>query len=207
MGVRVELAGVELRLGAMNPNPQYVLDSSASQFTVRVFSGGLLSAFGHSPTFSIRKFSGEAQVNPESVEQSSLKLTIQASSLAVKDDVSEKDRSEMERAMRDEVLETASYPEIVYECSDIETTNNAVTGAAEGQYSMTLNGDLTMHGVTRRQSVPARVMVDGDTVRAFGNFSILQTDYDLKLASVAGGALKVKDELKFSFNILARKKE
>ena len=34
---------------------------------------------------------------------------------------------------------------------------------------------------------------------------MLQTDYDLKLASVAGGALKVKDELKFSFNILARR--
>jgi hypothetical protein len=38
-------------------------------------------------------------------------------------------------------------------------------------------------------------------------FSILQSDHGLKLASVAGGALKVKDELKFSFNILARKKE
>jgi hypothetical protein len=51
------------------------------------------------------------------------------------------------------------------------------------------------------------VALTEDSLRAFGNFSLLQTDYDLKLASAAGGALKVKDELKFSFNILARKKE
>ena len=50
-------------------------------------------------------------------------------------------------------------------------------------------------------------MLTGDSLRAFGNFSLLQTDYDLKLASVAGGALKVKDELKFSFDLVGRKKE
>jgi hypothetical protein len=55
--------------------------------------------------------------------------------------------------------------------------------------------------------VAAKVAVMGDTLRAFGSFTILQTDYDLKLVNIAGGALKVKDELKFSFNMLARKKE
>jgi polyisoprenoid-binding protein YceI len=179
----------------------YVADTRASQFTVQVFAGGLLSAFGHNPTIAIRDFSGEAQVNPEP-DRSSLKITIQAAGLAVKDDISDKDRREIERVMRQEILETRAYPEIVYECSNIDATK-----AAEGQFSVTLNGDLTMHGVTRSQPVPARVTLTGDSLRAFGTFSLRQTDYDLKLASVAGGALKVKDELRFSFNILARKKE
>ena len=180
----------------------YVMDTRASQFTVQVYSGGLLSAFGHSPTIAIRGFSGEAQVNPDDLERSSLKITIDAGSLTVRDDISDKDRREIERAMQQEILETPTYPEIVYECSNI-----AATKAGDGNYSVTLRGDLTLHGVTRPQPVPARVALDGDSLRAFGNFSLLQTDYDLKLASVAGGALKVKDELKFSFNILARKKE
>ena len=180
----------------------YVMDTRASQFTVQVFSGGLLSAFGHSPTIAIRDFSGEAQVNPDDLTRSSLKATIKASSLAVKDDISDKDRREIERVMQQEILETSVYPEIVYECSNV-----AATKAAEGQYSVTFNGDLTLHGVTRSQTVPARVALTGDSLRAFGTFLLRQTDYDLKLAAVAGGALKVKDELKFSFNILARKKE
>ncbi len=179
----------------------YVADTRASRFTVQVFAGGLLSALGHSPTIAICDFSVEAQVKPDEVEHSSLKLTINAASLAVRDDISEKDRREIERGMTEDILETASYPQIVYECSKLEASKTA-----EGQYAATLHGDLTMHGVTRPQTVAARVTLAGDTLRAFGAFSLLQTDYDLKLASVAGGALKVKDELKFSFNILARKK-
>jgi polyisoprenoid-binding protein YceI len=180
----------------------YITDTRASQFTVHVFSGGLLSAFGHSPTIAIRDFLGEVQVNPDDLERSSLKVTIKASSLAVKDDISDKDRREIERVMRAEILETSTYPEIVYQCSNI-----AATKAGEGQCSVTLNGDLTMHGVTRSLVVPARVALAEDSLRAFGTFSLLQTDFDLNLASVAAGALKVKDELKCSFNILARRKE
>jgi hypothetical protein len=55
------------------------------------------------------------------------------------------------------------------------------------QYWVTLNGDLTIHGVTCSRTVSARV-IDWNSLRAFGNFSLLQTDYDLKLASVAWGA-------------------
>jgi polyisoprenoid-binding protein YceI len=180
----------------------YTADTRASQFTVQVFAGGLLSAFGHSPTIAIRDFSGDAQVNPDDIQHSSLKITIKAESLAVRDDISDKDRREIERAMQQDILETETYPGIVYECSDI-----AIIKAGEGEYSVSLNGDLTLHGVTRFQAVEARVTLNGDSLRAFGTFSLLQTDYDLKLVSVAGGTLKVKDELKFSFNIVARKKE
>ncbi|MGA2353672.1 MAG: YceI family protein [Terriglobales bacterium] len=180
----------------------YVAEARASQFTAQVFAGGLLSAFGHSPTIAILDFVAEAEVNPENLEKSSLKITIQAAALTVKNDISDKDRREIERTMHEEILESSSYPEIIYECSNV-----SVATSAERQYSVTLNGDLTMHGVTRRQAVPARVVLDGDSLRAFGTFSLRQTDYELKLAQVAGGVLKVKDEIKFSFNILARKKE
>ncbi len=180
----------------------FVTDTRASQFTAQVSAGGLLSAFGHSPTIAIHDFSGDAEVDLDEIADSSLKLTIKPDSLAVRDDISDKDRREIESTMKVEILETDAYPEIVYECSSI-----AVNKIAEGQYSMTLNGNLTMHGVTHAQPVTARVAVTGDSLRAFGNFSLLQTDYDLKLVTIAGGALKVKDELKFSFNIVARKKE
>ncbi len=181
---------------------RYVMDKRASQFALQVSTAGLLAAFGHTPTIAIRDFSGEAEVNPGDPTQASLKVVIRADSMAVRDDVSDKDRREIERVMREEILETSTYAEIVYECS-----NFAATPAGEGQYSVVLNGNLTMHGVTRAQVVPARVTVTEDALRAFGSFSLRQTDYGLTLVSVAGGTLKVKDELKFSFNMLARKKE
>jgi hypothetical protein len=53
---------------------RYTLDPGVSRFTVRAFASGMLSAFGHSPTFAIRQYSGEVQVDPETLEGASLRL-------------------------------------------------------------------------------------------------------------------------------------
>jgi polyisoprenoid-binding protein YceI len=73
--------------------------------------------------------------------------------------------------------------------------------------SATLNGQLTLHGVTQSQPITARVTPLGSMLRASGDFTLSQTVYDIKPVSVAGGALKLKDELKFSFEIVARRQE
>ena len=74
-------------------------------------------------------------------------------------------------------------------------------------YSAVLKGSLTLHGVSRSQPINVRVALLGSMLRASGDFSLNQTDYGIKLVSVAGGALKLKDELKFSFEIVARRQE
>ena len=80
-----------------------------------------------------------------------------------------------------------------------------VESSSDGQGDLVLLGKLTLHGVTRSQQVPARVAVTGDLLRAFGEFSLRQSNYNLKPVSAVGGGLKVKDEVKFSFDIVARK--
>lgn len=180
----------------------YVIDGRASRFTVRAFASGMLAAMGHNPTVGIRDFSGEMSFDPERAEAGSFRLGVKTASLSIQDDVSEKDRREMERLMNQEVLETAKFPEIRYEASDI-----TVTRVSEMLYSAALNGELTLHGVTRRQPINARVTLLGSMLRASGDFTLDQSDYNIKLVSVAGGVLKVKDELKFSFEIVARQQE
>ena len=160
----------------------------------------MLSAFGHSPAFAIRQYSGEVQFNPASLEQASLRLVVKAASLEVADNINDKDRRDIESEMRDRVLEVGKYPEIVYACSRVVANK---TG--DDQYTVTLNGDLTLHGITRGQSVSAKVAVTGDMLRAFGETSLRQSDYNIKLVSAMGGGLKVKDEVKVSFDITARK--
>jgi polyisoprenoid-binding protein YceI len=162
----------------------------------------MLSAFGHSPTIAIRDFGGEVRFSPDKLESVMLHVTVKAVSLSLTDDVSDKDRREIEREMRESVLETARYPEIVYDCS-----RAAVDNPGNGQYSVRLQGNLTLHGVTHGLTVPARVAVTGDMLRAFGEFSLRQSDHNIKPVSAIGGGLKVKDEVKFSFDIVARKQE
>jgi hypothetical protein len=47
----------------------------------------------------------------------------------------------------------------------------------------------------------------GDLIRASGEFTLRQTDYGIQPFSAIGGAMKVKDELKFCFEMVVRKKE
>jgi polyisoprenoid-binding protein YceI len=177
----------------------YVIDTRASRFTVQAFSTGLLSAMGHNPTITIRGFSGQVNFSPETFAGNNFRLAIQTNSAAVEDDISDKDRGEIERVMNDQVLEPGRYPEIVYEAPNISVVK---MGDALG--SATLNGSLTFHGVTRNLEITARVAVFGDMLRASGGFALKQTDYQIKPISFAGGALKLKDDLKFSFEIVAR---
>jgi polyisoprenoid-binding protein YceI len=98
------------------------------------------------------------------------------------------------------VLESDSYPDVVYECSQVTASK-----VGEGQYWGTLNGDLTLHGVKRNQPVPVRISVNREVLRATGDFAIRQTDYEIRPVSAAAGTVKLKDELKLSFDISARK--
>jgi polyisoprenoid-binding protein YceI len=181
---------------------RYVIDGRASRFTVRAFATGLLAKMGHNPTIGIRDLSGELTFDPDKLEAASFRIVIKSASLSVQDDISSKDLREMERLMNQEVLETEKFPEILYEASAI-----TVTKMADMLYSATLNGNLTMHGVTRSQPIVTRVALLGSMLRASGDFSLNQTDYNIKLVSVAGGDLKLKDELTFSFEIVARKQD
>ena len=181
---------------------RYVVDGRSSRFTVQAFATGMLARMGHNPTIGIRDFSGEMKFNPDKLEAGSFHLVIKSASLSVQDDISDKDLREIERLMKQEVLETANFPEIVYDAPSI-----SVTKMADALYSAALNGKLTLHGVTRNQPITVRVALFGTMLRASGDFTLDQTDYNIKLVSIAGGALKLKAELKFSFEIVARKQE
>jgi polyisoprenoid-binding protein YceI len=180
----------------------YVIETKGSTFTVKAFATGLLSALGHNPTIAVPDFEGEIFLNSDAVEQSSLRMVIHSASLTVTGDVSAKDREEIDSRMHEEVLESDSFPDVVYECS-----RGSASKTGDAQYWIALNGDLTLHGVTRSQPVSARVSVNGTTLRAAGEFSVGQSDYEIRPVSALGGAVKLKDELKLSFDISARKQE
>ena len=181
---------------------RYITEPKGSTFTVKAFAAGLFSAFAHNPTIAIPDLEGGIFLNPDAVEQSSLRLLTHSDSLMVIDDINEKDREEITRRMHHEVLESDSFPDIVYECSRVSASK-----LGDQQYWVALNGELTLHGVTRSLPVTARAWLDGDTLRATGEFAVRMSDYEIRPVNAAGGTIKLKDELKLSFNICARKQE
>jgi polyisoprenoid-binding protein YceI len=182
---------------------RYTIDAQGSTFVVQVFAAGLLASFGHDPRIAIRNFRGELSFKRTglTVEDAQLNLTIQADSLEVVDDISAKDRQEIHRKMCEEALETDRFPEIIYECSRVSASGSC------DRFWVALNGELTLHGVTQALPVSARVVINGDSVRATGEFSVKQADFEIPPVTAAAGAIKIKNEVKCTFDIVARKQE
>ena len=180
---------------------RYLIDARRSTFTVQAFSTGLLSAFGHSPKIAVRDIQGDVRFvsTGASLQDVKLQVVIQADTMGAIDDISDKDRREINRQTHDEVLEVNRFPEIRYDCS-----NATVTGTSN-QYWAILNGELTLHGETHRQVITAGVVLNGDVLRASGEFEVRQSDFGVAVVKVAGGAIKLKDEVKCTFDIVARK--
>jgi polyisoprenoid-binding protein YceI len=178
---------------------RYDLDAARSSFTVQAFAGGLLAGFGHNPLIGIRDFTGQVDFTSDDLSRASVRIEIDPGSLLVQGEVKESDKAEINRTMLDQVLEVSRFPEIVF-----QSTKVTVTRIVEGRYKAQIVGNLTLHGVTREAPwILAQVTLQGNELRARAEFALKQTDYQIKPVSVAGGALKVKDELKFNFDLLA----
>jgi polyisoprenoid-binding protein YceI len=179
----------------------YIIDAAASRFQIRAFAAGMLSAMGHNPAIAVRDFTGEVRFEPGTLDNASLRLRLKTASMWVTDQMREKDKREIEEKMHSDVLESKTFPEIVFESS-----NSTATRTSEGQYRVDLKGNLTLHGVTRSEPVLAYLTVTDNVLRARGDLSIRQSDYRIRPVSAIGGTLTLKDELKCSFEIVARRK-
>ncbi|HKP46121.1 MAG TPA: YceI family protein, partial [Pyrinomonadaceae bacterium] len=68
-----------------------------------------------------------------------------------------------------------------------------------------VRGNLTLHGVTRRIEIPARVTVNGNELRAVGEFSIDRGDFGVKATSAFHGLVRVRNGVKFTFDIIGHR--
>lgn len=167
---------------------------------MQAFASGLISAVAHSPKIAIRSWSGSASFAPGTLAGARLRVVIRTSSLEVLDEMRDSDRQNLQRVMYEEVLETGRYPEVVFESTHINAEN-----LREALYRVNVEGRLALHGQTNLQALVCQVAFGVDSLRAHGQFTLLQTDYGIRVASIAGGSLKLQNELKFTFYVVGRK--
>ncbi len=197
---------VALAMLATNAQPQaksrtYTIVASESSFWVFVAKAGLFSAFAHDHEIGVKSFTGKIVLPESGTGGGSLELEVNAASLAVLDkQPSEADKQKIFDSMHKEVLESAKFPKIAFK--SVSVSDLKQTGA--DAYNLTLNGDLTLKGVTRRIAVPVLLTVNAQQLRAVGKYTLKQTDFGIKPYSAAGGAVKVKNEVVVNFNIVAK---
>lgn len=188
--------------GDKSPPPSahtaYRIDATKSRFIVETETGGLSSMFAHDHKIEIRDFSGSATFERGAAGAASLNLTVKANSLYLLEEKNIGARQAIESALREEVLETAKYPEIAFKTRSVTSEQRT-----DGTYDVRLVGELRLHGVRRQMTVPARVSVKDGTLHAIGIFEIRQTDFKITPFSFINGTVTIKDMVTLSFNIVA----
>lgn len=179
----------------------YTLDASQSKFMAHANAGGLLWFKGHNHHLAAREFSGQVEITPDTVTPASLRLVVKAASLhETGADFTEPQKEIINKELREIVLHPDKYPDITF-----QSTNVVVKASAAGRYEVKIDGDLTLHGVTKRITIPAVVTMSGNNLRAVGEFSIDRDDYQVKATSAFHGLVRVKNKIKFDFDIVGRR--
>lgn len=69
---------------------------------------------------------------------------------------------------------------------------DAVNFKKDGSYKANINGDLTMHGITKPVTATATIIVKGGTINTSSEFTVKLTDYSL---GNAGGKLAAEPKI------------
>jgi polyisoprenoid-binding protein YceI len=189
--------------GRLLADVRYRLDASKSKFMVRAFAGGLLWFKGHDHIIAATDFDGEVRLTPQAISPASLEMTIRSNSVVeTRDTFTEQQKQIINRELREIVLETEKYPTITFK-------STSVTGKLhpDGTFDAKIKGQLTMHGVTRGIDIPARVSLAGNDLRAQGEFTVNRSDFNVKATSAFHGTVRVRNKLKFTFDIVGHRNE
>ena len=179
----------------------YILNPSQSKFMAHANRSGLLWFKGHSHHLRAEEFSGEVEITSDTITPASLHLVVKAGSLhETGADFTDQEKQIINKELREIVLHPDQYPDITFQSTNVTSKNSGA-----GRYEVKIDGNLTLHGVTKRIRIPAVVTISGDTLRAVGEFSIDRGDFKVKATSAFHGLVRVDDDIKFEFDIVGRR--
>lgn len=97
----------------------------------------------------------------------------------------------MEEHFNENYLESGKFPKSTFKGKI--TNLAAVNFAKDGAYPVTVEGDLTMHGVTKTATAPGSVTVKGGKVSATAKFQVKLKDYSISIPSLV--ADKISEDI------------
>lgn len=95
-----------------------------------------------------------------------------------------------------EALRVEKYPDIEFKLVSVDKLSSA-----DGKFSGTLSGDVTLSGVTKRITVPFSGVQAADKITIKGSKELNMSDFNIKPPSAMLGALKTGNEVTISFQL------
>jgi polyisoprenoid-binding protein YceI len=185
----------------------FQLDANASEIWLFLHADGPMAKIGHTHVITTHGLQGSIWLDPHS-EHSGCKLELPVAAFVVDDPqervaaggefaepLDEEARAgTREHMLGDRQLDAAQYPKVSLQCQH-------VTG---GPDRITVQLTITVRDHTTQLSVPVTWQRSGSTLQANGEFTFTQTSVGLEPYSLLFGALRVSDEIRARFRLVAR---
>jgi polyisoprenoid-binding protein YceI len=188
---------------------RYVVDPAQSDVHWLVYKAGALSRLGHNHTIAVGDLSGTVAVNTADRSKSQFDLAFTVADLVVDDPELRatlgEDFSSVPSAndiegtrknmLSERVLDGEKYPQIRM------TGQGPVMAAGRQELAV----KVEMLGRTIDLKVPTDVAIEGNRLRAKGEFELNHADLGMKPFSVMAGALQVGEKLSFTYDVTAQR--
>jgi polyisoprenoid-binding protein YceI len=165
------------------------IDTGNSRLSVHAYRSGLFAFAAHDHEIA-------APIDSGSIADRgalTVNFTVKVAAMRVLDPkASDDDRAQIQREMLGiKVLDAAHFPEIRFQSTTVR---------ADSPEHWTVYGDLYLHGEIHPVTVQAR----RENARYLGEVTIKQKDFGIEPISIAGGTIKVKDEVKIAFSFATK---
>jgi polyisoprenoid-binding protein YceI len=195
------LLGLEGTGAAAPADAPYVVVESKSSVRVHVGKAGLLSFAGHLHEV-LAPVAGTVTADAANLGASRVDLTFASARLTVlAAGAPEGEPPKVEEVMRGPaVLDVVRFPEIRF-----HSTMVTGRGVSASSYELRVTGELSLHGVAKEIAVPVKVEVEGRALIATGQLTLRHDQFGMKPVTAGGGAVKVANEIKIDFRIVAER--
>lgn len=176
----------------------YSFDENTVKIQVYTFKEGMLSAVAHDLLLDVTRFKVDLNIPSDDLSSATINATVPANALKVvcamkdgqqqNDTLKEKDKSEIDEAINNDVLHSKKYPTISFQS----------TGVGKNNAGYHITGKLNLHGVTN--TIEFDCALTGENTLK-GSVDLMQKEYGIKPYKALLGALKVKNNITVAFSL------
>lgn len=181
LGSVIALLGV-----AQGGHTTAAIDTTHSKMTIFVYKEGIFAFAADNHQVNAPISSGSFDRATKAVD-----VKVDATKMQVQDPPSRRDKVQANMVGPD-VLDVSRYPDITFHSTEID---------AGGADHWTVHGDLTLHGQTHPIVFE---VVQKDAEHFAGSATVRQTNFGITPIKIAGGTVRVKDDVKVVFDIVLK---
>lgn len=100
----------------------------------------------------------------------------------------------MQEHFNENYMESDKYPKATF--SGTITDPGKVSFTKDGDYKVNVNGDLAMHGVTKKITVPTTFTIKSGKLTGSSTFTVLLADYNISVPKIVENNIAKSIEIK-----------